>query len=162
MKSGEATSLDSASFIQATFALMRCTSLTLPNGINLTYGYDNVNQLTGITYKQGAVTLGDLTYGYDPAGRRTSQGGSFARTGLPVAQTANSHDSNNRLTLQDATALSYDDNGNLLNDGVNTYSWNSRDQLIAIAGPVAASFQYDAIGRRKQKTVAATTRNVSV
>ena len=66
---------------------------------------------------------------------------------------------NNRLTLQGATALSYDDNGNLLNDGVNTYNWNSRDQLIAIAGPVAASFQYDAAGRRKQKTVAATTRN---
>ena len=137
----------------------RRTSLTLPNGINLTYGYDNANQLTGITYKKGTVTLGDLTYGYDLAGRRTSQGGSFARTGLPVAQTANSHDANNRLTLQDATALSYDDNGNLFNDGINTYSWNTRDQLIAIAGPVAASFQYDAAGRRKQKTVAGTTRN---
>ena len=137
----------------------RRTSLTLPNGINLTYGYDNANQLTGITYKKGAATLGDLTYGYDLAGRRTNQAGSFARTGLPLAQTANTHDSNNRLTLQDATALSYDDNGNLLGDGVNSYTWNSRDQLTAVAGPVAASFQYDAIGRRKQKTIAGTTSN---
>ena len=135
----------------------RRTSLTLPNGINLTYDYDNANQLTGITYKKGAVTLGDLSYGYDLAGRRTSHGGSFARTGLPLAQTANTHDANNRLTLQDATALSYDDNGNLLNDGINSYTWNSRRQLTAVAGPVAASFQYDAVGRRKQKTVAGTT-----
>ena len=53
--------------------------------------------------------------------------------------------------------MSYDDNGNLLGDGLNSYTWNSRDQLTAIAGPVAAGFQYDAVGRRKQKTVAGTT-----
>ena len=30
------------------------------------------DQLTSITYKQGTSTLGDLTYGYDQAGRRST------------------------------------------------------------------------------------------
>ena len=135
----------------------RRTTLTLPNGINLSYGFDNANQLTAITYSKGAATLGDLSYSYDVAGRRISQGGTFARLNLPAAQSGNVHNANNRLTQLGATPLSYDDNGNLLSDGANTYTWNSRDQLDSIAGPVAASFQYDASGRRKLKTVSGIT-----
>ena len=44
-----------------------------------------------------------------------------------------------------------------MSDGTNTYSWNSRNQLSSITGPVNASFLYDAMGRRMQKTVAAVT-----
>jgi RHS repeat-associated protein len=84
-------------------------------------------------------------------------GGSFARTNLPAAQSGNAHNANNALTTKDAATLTYDHNGNLLSDGTNTYTWNSRDQLASIAGPVAASFQYDAFGRRKLKTVAGIT-----
>ena len=43
--------------------------------------------------------------------------------------------------------LTYDLNGNLTNDGVNTYSWNARNQLASINGGTY-SFQYDASGRR--------------
>ena len=38
------------------------------------------------------------------------------------------------------------------------YTWNARDQLVSLSGPgVTASFTYDAVGRRKSKTVNGTT-----
>jgi YD repeat-containing protein len=63
----------------------RRTSLTLPNGIVVEYGYDDDSRLTSVTYKQGANTLGNLTYTYDGAGQRTEVGGTWARTNLPAA-----------------------------------------------------------------------------
>ena len=39
-----------------------------------------------------------------------------------------------------------------------TYTWNARNQLVSLSGPgVTASFQYDALGRRKSKTVNGVT-----
>src|SRR6266478_7872401 len=60
----------------------RRTTLTLPNGITTSYSYDNASQLTGLTYVKSSNTLGNLTYGYDLAGRRVSIGGSYAQTNL--------------------------------------------------------------------------------
>ncbi|WP_318526844.1 RHS repeat-associated core domain-containing protein [Xanthomonas sacchari] len=50
--------------------------------------------------------------------------------------------------------LSYDANGNLLSDGVRTYVWNARDQLVEIKQGTAsiASFGYDPLSRRVSKT----------
>jgi RHS repeat-associated protein len=117
------------------------------------YGYDNASQLTSITYKNGTNVIGDLTYEYDRAGRRIRTGGSFSRTGLSPSFTSAAHNAANRLVQRDANILTYDANGNLTSDGSKTYSWNSRNQLVAISGAVTASFQYDAIGRRISKTV---------
>ena len=49
----------------------RRTSLTLPNNVVVSYSYDNDSHLTGITYQLGSNPLGNLTYTYDQAGRRT-------------------------------------------------------------------------------------------
>src|SRR5439155_5907493 len=51
----------------------------------------------------------------------------------------------------------YDLNGNLQNDGVNTYMWDVRNQLSGITGGSIASFQYDAFGRRITKIVNGAT-----
>ena len=72
----------------------RRTSLTLPNGVVTGYGYDAASQLTSLTYKRGGVTLGDLSYGYDAAGRQTKAGGSFARS-LPQPLSSSTHDDAN-------------------------------------------------------------------
>ena len=66
-------------------AANRRTSLTLPNGIVVTYGYDAASHLTSLSYASGGTSLGNLVYTYDAAGRRTSIGGSLARTNLPAA-----------------------------------------------------------------------------
>ena len=93
-------------------ALGRRTSLTLPSGLVTEYTYDSASQLTGITYKYGANTLGNLTYAYDDAGRRTTIGGSYARTGLPPAVSSASHNAANQQTAFGSQSLTYDLNGN--------------------------------------------------
>ena len=128
----------------------RRTVVTLPNGVVEEYTYDIASRLTGITYKQGATTLGNLTYTYDAAGNRTQIGGSWARTGLPQAVTSATYNAANRLTTWAGTTLTYDANGNLTNDGAKSYTWDARNRLSSMTG---ASFTYDPLGRRVSKTV---------
>ncbi len=58
----------------------RRATLTLPNGIVGSYTYDSASQLTGITYTNGTTTVGNLTYSYDSAARRTTVGGVWRRS----------------------------------------------------------------------------------
>jgi RHS repeat-associated protein len=132
----------------------RRTSLTLPNGVTMSYAYDAASQLTGIGYG----SLGNLTYAYDLAGRRTTVGGSFARSNVPATLTNASYNANNQLTQFGPSNLTYDANGNLTSDSAKTYTWDARNRLTSLSGTVAASFQYDAFGRRVSKTVGATTQ----
>lgn len=134
----------------------RRTSTTLANGVVMAYGYDSANQLTSITYTKGSTTLGDLTYAYDLAGRRTSIGGSLAAVNLPAAIAPGMVNANNQLTSWAGGSLAYDLNGNLTGDGTNTYVWNERNQLAGISGGASASFVYDALGRRRSKTINGT------
>jgi RHS repeat-associated protein len=123
----------------------RRSTLTLPNGLLLKYGYDNDSRVTSMSYQFGSNPLGSLTYAYDAVGRRTQLGGSFARTGLPTAVSSAQYDVSNELTQWNGATISYDANGNILNDGTATYSWNARNQLTGRGG---ISFQYDGYGRR--------------
>ena len=137
----------------------RRSSLTLPNGVVTTYGYDAADALTSLQWALGGTPLGDLTYGYDLAGRRVTIGGSFARTNIPPALTSATYDLGNRLLTWDGTSYTYDLNGNLTGDGTTTYAWNARNQLTAIAGGATGGFTYDALGRRTSRTVGGVTTN---
>jgi len=135
----------------------RPKTLTLPDGIVQTYGYDDANDLTSISFTKGTTTLGDLAYGYDLAGRRTAVWGSYGRTGLPTATSASaSYNANNQLTSWNGTTSSYDLNGNLTDFGSQTFSWNDRNQLSATSAG-SASFTYDGLGRRLSRTAGGTT-----
>ena len=142
----------------------RRTGLTLPTGTSVTYAYDAASQLTSLTYKQGATTIGDLTYTYDAAGNRLKQGGLFARSTIPPALTTVSYNANNQQTTFGTNTETYDFNGNLATvsdaSGTATYSWNVRNQLTGISAPgFAASFTYDSFGRRTGKTVQGVLTN---
>jgi len=50
-------------------------------------------------------------------------------------------------------------NGNLASDGLTSYTWNARNQLVGLSGGTTATFAYDALGRRRSKTVGGTTTN---
>ena len=76
----------------------RTFAATLPNGIVMSYGYDNGSELTGITYTNGGTTLANSTYAYDLAGRRTSMGGTAAQIGLPLPVNEAEYNANNQLT----------------------------------------------------------------
>ncbi len=126
----------------------RRTTLTLPNGISVEYGYDAASQLKALTYKLGTSVLGTLTYTYDAAGRRTEMSGSWARTLLPRAMSSATYDAANQLTSWAGATVTYDANGNLLNDGVRSYGWDARNRLAAVGGVAAGTSAYDGLGRR--------------
>ena len=157
--SGDLTQLVSPHGRSLTFtydAAGRRTSVTFPNGVVTGYGYDAANRLTSLTFTNGGTTLGDLSYTYDAAGNRTAMGGSLAATVLPAAVTSATVDAANRLTQWDAATPTYDLAGNLTSDGVNTYTWDARNQLTAISGGTTASFTYDPLGRRASRAVNGT------
>ena len=52
------------------------------------------------------------------------------------------------LTGRLGSTLTYDANGTLTVQGATTYTWNARNQLVATSAG-GASFQYDALGRRR-------------
>lgn len=133
----------------------RRTSLTLPNGIVATYTYDAASELTGISYDNGGVNVGTLTYAYDSAGRIMSRGGSLFQSVLPSAVASTSYNADNRLTQWGSASPAYDLNGNLTNDGTNTFTWDARNRLTAITG--VASFVYDGSNRRQSATQAGVT-----
>jgi RHS repeat-associated protein len=135
-------------------ALGRLSQSESGNGIIATYSWDAASQLTGITYKRadGSV-LGDLTYGYDLAGRRTKAAGSLAKVNLPQAVSDAQYNAANQLTRWAGKTFSYDLNGNLSSDGVNQYGWNEQGLLTQISGGTTAVFSYDAFGRRRDRTV---------
>jgi RHS repeat-associated protein len=137
----------------------RRATLGLPNGVVATYAYDRASRLTELSYQRGTVTVGNLTYAYDDAGRRTSVGGSMARAVLPETINSATYDAANQLTKLDTVHLTYDADGNLIGDGANNYAWNTRGQLIqiSIGSTPVASFQYDAFGRRLGKTISGLT-----
>lgn len=114
----------------------RRTSLILPNGVSTEYTYDAASQLTAITYRKGAAVLGNLTYAYDAAGQRTQIGGSYARTGLPSGVASATYNAANQQAAFGRQSQTFDLNGNLTSDGNNTYTWNARNELVSMTGPV--------------------------
>lgn len=135
----------------------RRTALTLPNGVVTSYGYDNANELTSLGYASGSTSLGSLTYTYDGDGRRTSRVSGLDHSGAPAAVASASYNAANEVSTWGAQTLTYDANGNMAGDGTNTYTWNARNQLSGISGGVAASFAYDAQGRRRSRTAGGIT-----
>ncbi len=135
----------------------RRATLTLPNGVVTSYGYDTPSQLTGITYTLGNNPPGNLSYAYDNDGRRSSATGTFARTGLPLAMNQTAYNANNQLTTWGTASLFYDLNGNMTSDGTHSYTWDARDRLKQIDLGNTASFTYDPFGRRATKSNVGTS-----
>jgi YD repeat-containing protein len=131
----------------------RRTTLTLPNGIVVAYSYDNNSRISGMTWTLAGNPVGDLEYNYDANGHVIEKTGSFAQTNLPQPVSGNTFNADNEMTTFNGTAFTYDPNGNLLNDGSNTYAWDTRNHLSAITGANTANFVYDPFGRRMSKTI---------
>jgi RHS repeat-associated protein len=136
----------------------RRTSLTYPNGTSASYTYDTASRLTNILHQGQTSVIESLSYTYDAAGNRlTANRLSSAATQLPNASTASYDAANEQIQFGSAT-LTYDQNGNLTNDGTNTYTWDARNRLVSISGlGLSASFTYDALGRRTSKTISGQT-----
>ena len=101
--------------------------------------------------------MGTLTYSYGAAGHVINKAGTLAAGTLPAAVSGDAFNADNATTTFHGAALSHDANGNLINDGANTYTWDARNHLSTINGGVSASFVYDPFGRRTEKVTGGTT-----
>ncbi|WP_218080284.1 FG-GAP-like repeat-containing protein [Anthocerotibacter panamensis] len=109
------------------------------------FSYNAVGELTSTQ-----TTAGSYTSAYDLDGNPT------AITNAGVNTTATYEAGSNRMTGFGGRTIQTDANGNITNDGINRYEWNARDELITIrdqSNNIRATFIYDALGRRIQKTV---------
>ena len=153
--------------------LGRRSSLTLPNGVTTNYSYDNGSRLLNLEHKNPVnQILESLTYTYDANGNRISMNRPSVSLPLPNAVTSTSYNEANQMltfnaSTSSARAMTYDNNGNMtsvINScGTTTYSWDVRNRLIGIIGfkpdcsALTASFGYDALGRRIEKTINGVT-----
>lgn len=87
-----------------------------------------------------------------------TRGGTLFQSVLPAEVASAAYDAANRLTRRVAggvtTTPTWDAEGQLLSDGLRTYTWNPRGQLTSISG--VASFAYDGLGRRRSFVPAST------
>ena len=79
--------------------------------------------------------------------------GQATATGFPTAFSSATYDVANELANWAGSTISYDANGNMVGDSVHTYNWNARNQLSMIDSGGTASFAYDPLGRRTNRTV---------
>jgi len=134
------------------------TSLTYPNGTSTSYTYDDASRLLIITHNGPGGVIEALTYLYDAAGNRTSlTRASGTASLLPTAVASATYDAANQQTQFGGVTHTFDANGNLTNDGTNTYVWDARNRLIGISGSITASFAYDPLGRRANKAIGGIT-----
>ena len=144
--------------------LGRRSSITFPNGVTTSYGYDNGSHLLNLQHKDPASqVLESLTYVYDQTGDRTSMDRQNVNLPRPGAIASTSFNAANQMLGFNAGSMTYDNNGNMTtmvnNCGATTYTWDARNRLIGISGYntdctlLTASFAYDALGRRIQKTI---------
>jgi RHS repeat-associated protein len=155
---------------------LQVSTLKYMNGgttlLDLTYGYGTGNngQIQGITDASGtakstsytydelgrlsAASTGNLTsadtwalaWTYDRYGNRLSQ----AQTGGTLSGVYQPSLSVSAATNQISSGYSYDANGNLTNDALNTYVYDAENRLISMNGG-AHTYAYDGNGLRVQK-----------
>ena len=117
-----------------------------------TYSYDDFNRLVSSACSancpDGQNTQG-FGYVYDRYANRWQQN---VTAGSGPQPQATFNGNNNRIDGD-----SYDADGNLLYDGVHSYTYDAESRIVAVDGGGTATYVYDAEGRRVQKTTAGGT-----
>ncbi|MDH6651021.1 UNVERIFIED_ORG: RHS repeat-associated protein [Bacillus sp. PvP124] len=118
------------------------------------YVYDSLDQLLKETLPDGTVK----EYDYNGFGNRTSV--KVTEPGKSAVQTNAEFNIGNELVKFGNDTIKYDENGNRLEDGKYTYTWNAADQLTSITkkgeSKAFATYKYDDDDRRIEKNVNGT------
>ena len=60
----------------------------------------------------------------------------------------------NQVPSENGVGITWDSNGNMISDGVNTYSWTWGNRMMGASRPgMTATYDYDSDDRRTKKTV---------
>ncbi len=108
---------DPASNRTAVTETLRLPDATLAETVGQ-FGYDDLGRLLTAGYSDGSA----FSYGYDAVGNRLAA----TRTLTSTQTHSYTYDDANRLVTADGVPYSWDDAGNLLSDGVYTYSLRPR------------------------------------
>jgi len=142
--SGNPTSIVSLVYSYGTSSNNGNVSSVTYNGGGLSYtqtfGYDALNRLT--TAQENGGASWSQTNSYDRYGNRAIVGGALSFNA-----------SNNRIT-----GWSYDAAGNLLNDGLHSYTFDAENKVKNVDGN--AAYTYDGEGQRVKKTSGENVRFV--
>ncbi len=114
-----------------------------------TYTYDALNRLISVAYPNGSPS--SVIYAYDSMGNRLT----MIEDGVT---TTYSHNDADQLTSTVksgvTTTFTWDNNGNMLSKGSQTFSWDRANRLVGLTnGAVNASYRYNGDGVRLGKTV---------
>ncbi len=133
---------------------LRFRQLVTPNTAFIRYTYDALSRLQEARYNPAsdldapdADLLRRYQYTYDLAGNRLSE--AVALDGGTPTVTSHTYNAANQISNQGFT---YDNNGNLTSDGVNTYAWDRADRLLSVNN-TAYQYAYDGMGSRVSQTV---------
>lgn len=111
---------------------------TTTSHTEITYTYDPLYRLTEADYSDGTF----FHYEYDANGNRTAE---ITQQG----RVESVYDAANRLASVGGVAYTWDNNGNLTSDGVNSYAYNNANRLVSVTeGGETTSFAYNGLGDR--------------
>jgi RHS repeat-associated protein len=113
-----------------------------PVSVTIDYSYDPLQRLVAADYSTGEF----FHYSYDAVGNRLMQ------DTLAGANTY-AYDIANRLIEVDGVSYAWDDNGNLLDDGLREYAYDHANRLISVEmGADSHEFGYNGLGDRLRQT----------
>jgi RHS repeat-associated protein len=123
-------------------------TVEIPGGVGevsvtIDYTYDPLYRLTAADYDTGEF----FHYNYDAVGNRLTQ---------ETHEENNTYvyDIANRLIEVDGVSYTWDNNGNLMSDGVSSYSYDHANRLSSmVQGTDTYAFSYNALGDRLQQIV---------
>ena len=131
--------------------------LSLTNAVNIfSYGYDALDRLT-----IADTATQSIGFTYDRAGNRLS------KTTDGVSEPGVYEPGSNRISSYGDRQYALDENGNTSSVSINlnpetTYVYSSHDRLLEViddpSSSTLATYRYDALGQRVEKTTAAETR----
>lgn len=126
------------------------TAMTSQDG-KWVYGYDKIGQLIAADFTPvggSALSAESLRYEYDSVGNRVSE----TRNGVVTNYTNNNL---NQTTSVGGVSYTYDPDGNLLDDGLRTYTWNTDNKCTSVTEKATGKrweYAYDAFGNRVSVT----------
>lgn len=128
-------------------------NVTTATTTTIAYEYDDLYRLTDATYSDGR----SFEYVYDAVGNRTMVTDSFNISTTYVY--SDNYTIAETIVGGVSQPYTWDDNGNLLSDGVNTYTYDSANRLIGlseIGGTDVYTYTYNGMGYRVGQAMTGT------
>lgn len=129
----------------------RRSAFNTGSAITTGYGYDGIGRLTSLSNSPTVASYANqYVFSYNPVNQITSltrSNDAFAFSGAYNVSRNYSTNGLNQYTTAGSAVFTYDANGNLTSDGVNTYTYDIENRLVEVSGGTAATLRYDPLGR---------------